>query len=308
MDIQKLESFLTLARTSSFSKAADELYVSQPALSKQIKSLENELQAPLFHRGKKFTTLTLQGEYFLPYAENIMANYYQSREHIKQIENLEMGRLIFGATNFNGIYLVPETLAIFKKIYKKIDIDLTINSSINILSMLERKQLEFIILSDYIDVDPKKYVSVKWLDDELKLIVGKDSPLFEKESVNLGDLEGMLYICKPQYASVYRFVTNELKFSFENKLFISCQESIKYAVIHGLGFSIMSTRATYLEEKMGLLKSLPLEGHNFQRGINIVYEKNKYLTPVALAYFKLLGLDAQSNYDDLQKTSDYSDE
>ncbi|MDI9461027.1 MAG: LysR family transcriptional regulator [Saccharofermentanales bacterium] len=293
MDIQKINSFLTLARTSSFSKAADELYMSQPALSKQIKSLENELQVPLFHRGKKLTSLTLQGEYFLPYAENIMASYYQSREHILQIENLEMGKLIFGATNFNGIYLVPETLAAFKKVYKKIGIDLTINSSKNILNMLERQQLEFIILSDYIDIDPQKYVSVKWHDDELQLVVGKDSPLFEKESVGLEDLKDKLFISKDQHSSIYKFIMSELEFSFDNMLFISCQEAIKYAVIHGLGFSIMSTRATFLEEKMGLLKSLPLEGHSFQRGINIVYEKNKYLTPATLAYFKLLGLDSQ---------------
>ena len=136
-------------------------------------------------------------------------------------------------------------------------------------------------------------MSVKWHDDELQLVVGKDSPLFEKESVGLEDLKDKLFISKDQHSSIYKFIMSELEFSFDNMLFISCQEAIKYAVIHGLGFSIMSTRATFLEEKMGLLKSLPLEGHSFQRGINIVYEKNKYLTPATLAYFKLLGLDSQ---------------
>lgn len=288
MDIQKINSFLTLVRTESFSKAAEELYLSQPALSKQIKALENIMQVPLFHRGKKKTSLTLQGEYFLPYAQSMMASYYHSKEHIKQIENLEKGRLIFGATNFNGIYLLPETLAKFKQKYKNIGIDLTINSSLNILHMLERQQLEFIILSDYIDIDPHKYVSVNWLEDELYVIVGKNSPLFKKQSVSVDDLKNKLFINKDQHSSIYRFITGVLDFSFENMLFISSQEAIKNTVIHGLGFSIMSRRATRHEEELGLLKSLPLEGHCFQRGINIVYEKNKYLTPAALAYFELL--------------------
>lgn len=288
MDIQKINSFLTLARTASFSRAAEELYISQPALSKQIKALENIMQVPLFHRGKKQTSLTLQGEYFLPYAESIMASYYNSKELIRQIENLEKGKLTFGATNFNGIYLVPETLAEFKKRYKNIGIDLTINSSKNILHMLERQQLEFIILSDYIDIDPQKYVSVNWLDDVLHVIVGRNSPLFKKKSVSTEDLKNKLFITKDQHSSIYRFITGKLDFSFENMLFISSQEAIKYAVIHGLGFSIMSRRATRHEEKIGLLKSLPLKGITFQRGINIVYERNKYLTPATLAYFELL--------------------
>lgn len=288
MDIQKINSFLTLSKTKSFSKAADELYLSQPALSKQIRSLENELKVPLFHRGRKMTTLTVQGEYFLPYAEDILATYYNSKEHIKQIEDLESGSLIFGATNFNGIYLVPRTLAVFKKKYKNIGIDLTINSSKNLINLLERRQLEFIILSDYIAINENKFKRVKWLEDELQIIVGKESELYYKDYVTLEELKDKLFVTKEKNSSIYRYITSQLGIEFENKLFISSQEAIKYSVVNDLGFSIMSKRSTKMEEELGLLKSLPLKDHSLIRAINIVYEKNKHLTPAALEYFNLL--------------------
>lgn len=100
MDISKLKSFLVLSECKSFSKTADILYCSQPAISKQIESLENELQVPLFNRIRNKVSLTIQGEHFKQYAEEIVKLYENSKEHIRQIENLNEGRLFFGATNF----------------------------------------------------------------------------------------------------------------------------------------------------------------------------------------------------------------
>ena len=88
MDLEKLHAFLVLTNTGSFTRAADELFISQPALSKQIQSLENELKVPLFNRTKKHSSLTIYGEYLRPYASNILANYRNAREHIRQIGSI----------------------------------------------------------------------------------------------------------------------------------------------------------------------------------------------------------------------------
>ena len=150
MDIEKLESFLMLAKLQHFTKTADELYISQPALSKRIHAMEQELGVPLFNRMGNQTFLTIHGEAFKPYAESLVATYNSAREYIRQIEHMEHGTLNFGATNFIGVYMLPAIVARFTKKYPNITINMNINSSKNILEMLHKNQLEFVFLSDYI--------------------------------------------------------------------------------------------------------------------------------------------------------------
>lgn len=99
----------------NFAKAADALFISQPALSKRIQSLENEMEAPLFDRMGNRTYLTIQGEHFMRFAEEMVATYNNAHEYIRQLENMEHGELRFGATNFIGVYLMPAVLARFQK-------------------------------------------------------------------------------------------------------------------------------------------------------------------------------------------------
>jgi len=293
MDIDKIKAFLVLAKVKNFSLAADELYISQPALSKQIQSLEQDLKVPLFNRTKKSTYLTVYGEYFLGYANNILANYANAKEDIKEIENLERGTLRFGATNFIGVYLVPEILAKFRQLYPGITLGMTINSSKNILALLHAYRLEFILLSDYIAVDKERFAIRPWCTDYLKVIVGQQSKFFKRKTIRLEELDAEVFITKDKDASLYKFFQSKLAgagFSLSHPLFISQQEAIKQAVMHNLGFSIMSPVAVELEEKMGLIRTLDITGHPLQREINVVYEKSWHLTPAAREFFKLLPL------------------
>ena len=136
MDIEKLESFLKLAKYEHFLKTADELYISQPALSKRIHAMEKELGVPLFHRMGNHTFLTVHGQAFRPYAESLVATYNSAKEYIRQIENMEYGTLNFGATNFIGVYMLPAIVARFTKKFPNIKINMNINTSKTILLCL----------------------------------------------------------------------------------------------------------------------------------------------------------------------------
>lgn len=246
MDIDKIESFVTLAEIKHFAKASEVLYISQPALSKRIQALEDELNVPLFNRIGKKIFLTVQGEYFKKYAEEMLASYYNAREYIKQIENLEHGTLNFGTTNFIGVYLMPEFISKFHNKYPKIEINMVINSSKNILNMLHKNQLEFIFLSDYIVEEDDYYVIKKYIDDNLKLIVGNKHRLFGQKSCSLFDVADDLYITKEPTSSQSKFLDKIFKkhnFDFNNKLFISHQEAIKESVINNIGISILSVNS-----------------------------------------------------------------
>lgn len=290
MDIIKLEAFLILAETGNFTRAADELYISQPALSKQISSLEDELKVPLFNRSKKMSSLTLYGEYLVPYAKNMLANYRNAKEHILQIENLKEGTLRLGATNFIGVYLLPFYLAKFQSLFPGITLNFSINSSKNILNKLSSYELEFVLISDYIDIDEKRFIRIPWYQDELRVIVGKNCPLFKKESVTLEELQSYTFITKSPSSSIFNFLKHRINAPFhpKNYLFISHQDAIKYAVVYGKGFSLLSPKAVELEVKTGLIKALPLIGFDLKREIEIVHEKKRHLTPASEKFIDIL--------------------
>ena len=291
MDIEKLESFLMLAKLQHFTKTADELYISQPALSKRIHAMEQELGVPLFNRMGNQTFLTAPGEAFKPYAESLVATYNSAREYIRQIEHMEHGTLNFGATNFIGVYMLPAIVAQFTKKYPNITINMNINSSKNILEMLHKNQLEFVFLSDYIIENRDAYVIEDYWQDHLKLVVGNEHRLFHEKSCSLFDVKDDLYITKKKQSSQYKFLDQIFKqydFDFTQKFFISTQDAIKEAVVNHVGISIMSELAVEREIEMGLLAALDLKETTIERNIQYAYLKNKYLTPAAKAFLELL--------------------
>lgn len=292
MDIDKLKSFLVLAECKSFSKAADILYCSQPAISKHISSLENELQVPLFNRIRNKTSLTIQGEYFKHYAEEIVKIYENSREHIRQIENLNEGTLSFGATNFIGVYIMPKLIKKFQTQYPKIKINMSISSSKKLFDMLEKHEIEFVFLSHYIDIDKNKYITKYICTDELVLIVNSSHRLANKSSCKLCEVQEDLFITKDSHSSLYKFLGKKFQdFDFNRKLIISNQEAIKHAVIEGIGISIMSKTSVEIEVKAGLIKTLEIEDYSLTRDINLVYDKRNYITPAGQAFFRLIELE-----------------
>ena len=289
MDIDKLESFLVLARVKNFTEAAEQLYVSQPALSKRIRGLEDSLGVNLFKRIGKKTFLTPEGEFFYKYAQSTIANFNLLTEHIRQIRNLDQGTLRFGATNFIGVYIMPQIIKKFTEKYPNIDIQMTINSSKNIIKLLENNELEFIFISDYILSD-NRLVAQNLTTDELKIIVSKNNPLANKSICRVEDLVGQKYISKGSKSSQTSFLDKILlshKKKLDNRLIINNQEAIKEAVCQDIGYAIMAERAVQKEIEDGLVYTLNLEGIPFSRKIQYVYINDEYLTPAAKEFIKI---------------------
>lgn len=292
MDIGKLKSFLVLAECKSFTETAEILYCSQPAISKHIDSLENELGVPLFNRGRNRISLTIQGKHFKYYAEEIVKLYENSKEHIRQIEDLNEGTLFFGSTNFIGIYLMPIFLKKFNDAYPKVDVNMTIKSSRSLFEMLEKHEIEFVFLSHYVDIDKDKYISKPFFTDELVLIVDKNHRLADRPSVRLDEIQDEVFITKDSFSSLYRFLGKSVEsLNFRKEIIIGNQEAIKHAVTEGIGVAIMSRIAVDVEVNAGLIKTLKIEDYNLKRHINLVYDKRKHITPAGHAFFNLLDLD-----------------
>ncbi|MCA5586737.1 LysR family transcriptional regulator [Finegoldia magna] len=296
MDISKLESFLVLAECKSFTKTADLRYLSQPAISKHIDSLEQELGVYLFDRNGKTVSLTIQGEYFIKYAEAIVRTYQKSQELIKQIEDLNQGTLYFGSTNFIGIYLMPKFIKIFQDKYPNININMTVGSSKDLFKKLEKNEIEFVFLSHYVKIDSNKYVSKPFFTDEMVLVVSRKNKLAEKSTCSLFDLKDQVFITKSKTSSLYKFLESCVDdVTFKHEIIIDNQEAIKKAVVENVGVAIMSKKSVQLEEEAGLIKTLTIKDCNFKRQINLVYDKNLHITPAGQAFFDILNNDKNLN-------------
>ena len=156
---------------------------------------------------------------------------------------------------------------------------------------LHSYQVEFLILSNYVDLEEGRYERIPWLQDELKVIVGRENPLFARSEISLKTLNTQLWITKNASSSLYHFLKKKLSsagLELRNPLFISNQEGIKQAVIHNLGVAILSPKAVEIEIQAGLVKPLPLTGYILDREIQVVYEKGTTLTPAAKEFLQLL--------------------
>lgn len=291
MDIVRLETFLLLSKLGSFTEVANQMYCSQPAVSKQIKTLEEDLGVALFNRIGKKNHLTIQGEYFKPYAQEIINTYARAKEHILQLENLEEGTIRFGATNFIGVYLIPEILAIFRNRFPKIEVDFTISSSKKLIALLQNDAIEFAFMSGYIDLVSERFIIKKICDDNLKIIVNASHNLANKKTTTIKAIQNETFVLKGETSSLYKFLQNRIgpDACMNNiMLKISSQEGIKEAVIQNLGISVMSEKAVKHEMDLGLIKTLDLENIDLTRSINLIYNKKHNLTPAAKEFFKCL--------------------
>ena len=294
MDIDKLNSFLVLAKKGNFARASELLYISQPALSKRIQALEEELQVPLFNRIGSRSYLTTEGRNFLQYAQQIVSTYNLAIEDMHQIKGLETGTLSFGATNFIGVYIMPRFISHFHRTYPKIRINMIINDSRTILDMLHKNQLEFAVISDYILRDKAsrdQYISRSFLEDRLALVVGSAHPLFGRDHCSLREVEEDLYISKTKHSSQNQFLEElfrEHAFYFKNRMVIGNQEAVKECVINNIGISILSTRSVAQEVLNRRLATLKLDEFEIKREIQYTCLKGRHLTPAAKAFLDTL--------------------
>lgn len=291
MNINKLQTFITLTECLNFTEAAELLYCSQPSVSMQIQIIEEELGVPLFDRIGKKLYLTKQGENFKPYAEQIINLLHTAKDHIKQLEDLSYGTLSFGASNFVGVYLLPMILRGYTKKFPQIKINMNITASNHLVHMLESNKVEFLIISDRIEIDESRFQRKTFYEDELVLIVNPLHPLAHKQECTLEDLVNETLIIKPDKSATRIYLEKkfaEYGLEFPTQMEISNLEGIKQGVIHELGVSIVSSFAIQQEIKSGLLVKVNIKGVKFNRGISYVYHRNKHLSPAAKQFISLL--------------------
>jgi DNA-binding transcriptional LysR family regulator len=275
--LQQLRILKAIATEKNFTKAADILYLSQPSLSKQIKTLEKNLNITLIQRENNKISLTENGKILLNYCERILPLCEECCRVLIDLKNGERGNLIIGANQTIGRYLLPKVLELFVKNYPHIKVEIKINSTRNISKSVKNKEVDVGLISGEIPKQFQKHILAEpFLEDEILLIVSKSHAFASKNILSKEDLYDLNFINLYPGSTFQKFIDNVLSQNqIEiNRLKIILQvnslEAIKAAVSLGLGVAFISSLAIEKDMELKTFKILKIENMEITQPLSIL--------------------------------------
>jgi len=293
MNLNRLAVFHAAARLLSFTRAADELCLTQPGISKHIKELENHYGARLFDRIGKRIHLTQAGELLFAATTRIFRLVDEAKEQIADLDGLGGGRLAIGADITIGTYLMPELLVKFRQLYPRIDLAVEVARSRQVVGKVLANNLELGLVGHY-EPDDRLAAEI-FISDRLILVVSPLQHWAKKRTtpVSLQELKGEQFLLSTQGSGTWRTVKTLLdKFgiTLENTLEMGTTEGVKLAVAANLGISLLSQHVVAGELASGQFCAVPLDSGELRRDFFLLYQRERYLSAAARAFIDLLGL------------------
>lgn len=289
MDLQQLKGFMAVAKHGSFSRASEELYRTQPAVSKQIRALEESLETKLFHRLGRKIQLTDAGEVLYRHAHRVFQVLEEARGTISELKGLQQGHLRISAASTVGTYMLPRALGRFKRRYPGIDISLAITNKAQVMDQVLEHEADLGFVGP--PVHPEALQKEEYLLDELVLIVDANHPLAHEEFVSTDQLKEEIFILREQGSGTREIMEEELArkgIILKKAMELGSTEAIKQAVAANLGVSIVSKYAITLEVVMGRLCSAHINDLNLRRQLYTVSNRERTLPAAAVAFLELL--------------------
>jgi LysR family transcriptional regulator, low CO2-responsive transcriptional regulator len=278
---RQLRVFNEVAKHMSFAKAAQSLHLSPPAITMQIKELEGHVGLPLFDRTGKKISLTTTGEYLLVYARKILATLKDAEDATARLQKLEIGTLTIGMVS-TAKYFLPHMLAEFKREHPGIDVKLVVGNRQQLVNLLEGSEVDIAVMGR----PPEKMATraEPFAAHPHVFIAAPNHALLAQEMVSVMDILKEAFISREQgsgtRAALEKFLqrqTVELNIAMET----DSNETIKQAVMAGMGISFLSLHTVGLELDHQLLKIIPVDGAPVVRKWNCVHTLSKMLSPAA---------------------------
>ena len=283
--LQQLRIFKAIASEKSFTQAAEILFVSQPSLSKQIKTLENRLGILLLNRTGNKISLTEAGKLFLQYSERVLALCEESCRALNDLKNGDRGSLTVGASQTIGTYLMPRVLALFAQHYPQINLKVQVDSTRFIAKNVVNRDIDIAVVGGDVPDDLKKYLKIEnFVEDELTLIIPKSHPFAKKKkkTINKEDLYHLNFITLNPNSTIRKFIDNILiQNNIETKQFniimqLNSIEAIKTAVSLGLGAAFVSSSAIEKEIELKTIEIISIENIKITRTLSIITNPECY--------------------------------
>jgi DNA-binding transcriptional LysR family regulator len=291
--LDQLRILKAIAAEGSFKRAADTLYVSQPAVSLQVQNLEKQLSVPLFDRGGRKAQLTEAGYLLLNYGEKIITLCQETCRAIEDLQNLQGGTLIVGASQTTGTYLLPRMIGLFRQKYPDVAVQLQVHSTRRTSWGVSNGQVDLAIIGGEVPSDLQDTLQIiPYAEDELALILPTFHPLAKVETIQKDDLYKLKFISLDSQSTIRKVIdkvlsqggidTKRLRVEME----LNSIEAIKNAVQAGLGAAFVSTTAIEKELAMNVLHIAPIREVEVRRTLYVILNPNRYRSKAAEAFIK----------------------
>lgn len=287
MDINQLEVLVTVARERSFSRAAEVLNRTQPAISQAIRRLELEVGEKLFDRSSKDGTLTFAGEVLLDYARQMLNLRYSAQSALVEMRNLHYGKVTLSANEHTVFFLLP-VIEEFRRLHPLIKVEVQRGVASRIPKQITAREVELGIIAFSPHDDSVRSIQVA--TDELTLVVAPSHRLAGKKEVSIVDLGDESFVAH-NAPSPYRQKVIESFEKYNTRLQISVElpslEAIKKLVENGVGVALVPRLTAQSEIESGQLIALSVKEMKLERKLNIIYRRNSELSHAAKAFLKI---------------------
>jgi DNA-binding transcriptional LysR family regulator len=287
MDFDQLEIFLEVARLSSFSRAAEKRFRTQPAISSQIRALEEEVGARLLDRSGGRVSLTASGKLFFKYAEETLERRKIIFYEIAETERVPRGEIVVGANEGTCLHILPEVFAQFKRDYPKVSVSIQRSDYAKILDAILENVVDLGVVS--LPVNDNRLEAQMIHRDELVVITAPNHPLAGKKSVSVVDVSGYpLVVPKLGHtrdALDALFYDHHLKPNLAMEL--DSSELLKRFVAAGVGVGFIARSNIEEDIRAKALAMLTLADAQIRRDLAIVFRKDKSLSRAAKAFIEI---------------------
>lgn len=292
--LRQLKVFETVARHMSFSRAAEELHLTQPAVSTQVRQLENHVGLPLFEQLGKKIYLTPAGHEMLHYSRSIIQQFREAEDAMSQLKGISGGRLNVAVISA-GDYFFPRLLAEFMERHDGVTLNLAVHNREELLHQLAGNLTDLAVM-----VRPPEgmdTINETFAPHPYVIVAAPNHPLVGQRNIPLSALADEAFVSREKGSDTW----NSMQEGFAGKLSnlriameIKSTETIKQAVIANMGIAFLSAHTVGLELQAGKLAVLDIQGFPVMLNWYVVHRKNKRLPPVALAFKQFLMEEGES--------------
>lgn len=293
LNLHLLRLFTTVVRTGSFSRAADALHISQPAISKGVRDFELQVGCRLLDRTPKGVRPTREGQALARHAEVLFTAERAAEDELLSLRNLDSGSLRIGASTTIATYMISDFLGIFHRAYPGIDLNLVIANTRDIADLMLAQGVEIALVEG--PVEDGELESRAWRTDAMSLIVGPDHPFAAaKRGIDGAALSEEILILREVGSGTREVVTEALALQgIEPKrtLEIGSTEAIKQTVAAGLGVAIVSNATVSDQVRLGRLKVVPMRDFSIERTLWQLKVPGRIGIPAATAFERIIWPD-----------------
>lgn len=286
--LRQLKVFESVARNLSFSRAAEELYLTQPAVSMQIKQLEDSIDLPLFEQLGKKVYLTDAGRELYHYSRNISQQLADMELALDELKGLDRGKLNISVVS-TANYFAPHLLAKFCQRYSGVTVSLNVSNRETVLKHLADNVTDLAIMGQ--PPDGGDIATESFMENPLVVIASPSHPLCSLRHIPIERLEQETFLVREPgsgtRSAMERFFS-EHHISINKGMETDTNEAIKQAVQAGMGLGIMSLHTAELELETKRLRILDVQGFPIMRHWHVVHRKNKRLSTAARAFREFL--------------------